>query len=60
MLESHGFDLHLAGDLKTCDLSTDQQFKDIAMHIFFQGTTQKNIFNYLKVAKQIIMKLLFL
>lgn len=60
MLESHGFDLQLTGDLKTCDLSTDQQFKDIAMQIFFQGTTQKNIFNYLKVAKQIILKLLFL
>ena len=60
MLESHGFDLQLTGDLKTCDLSTDQQFKDIAMHIFFQGTTQKNIFNYLKVTKQIILKLLFL
>ena len=58
MLESHGFDLQLIGDLKTCDLSTDQQFKDIAMHIFFQGMA--DFFKYLEVSVQIILKLSFL
>lgn len=37
MLQNHGFDLRLVGDLKTCDLSNDCKFKDVAMHIFFQG-----------------------
>ena len=37
MLEKHGFDIQLVGNLEKCDLSSDQQFKDIAMSIFFQG-----------------------
>lgn len=37
MLERHGFDLQLIGDLKTCDLSIDNKFKDVAMHIFVEG-----------------------
>ena len=31
MLQKHGFDLQLVGSLRTCDLSSDNQFKDIAM-----------------------------
>ena len=37
MLEKHGFEIQLVGDLEKCDLSSDQQFKDIAMSMFFQG-----------------------
>ena len=37
MLEKHGFEIQLVGDLEKCDLSSDQQFKDIAMSMFSQG-----------------------
>ena len=59
MLESHGFDLQLVGNLKTCDLSTDQQFKDIAMHIFFEGMGETNFFEYLKVANKLFRSVCF-
>ena len=39
MLESHGFDIKLIGELKTCDLSTNQQFNDILKGIIFEGMT---------------------
>ena len=38
MLQKHGFDLELVGNLRACDLPSDNQFKDIAMHIFIKGT----------------------
>ena len=39
MLESHGFDIKLIGELKRCDLSTNQQFNDILKGIIFEGMT---------------------
>ena len=39
MLESHGFDIQLVGDLKTCDLSSTQKFNDCIMHIL-QGMVE--------------------
>ena len=59
MLQSHGFDIKLIGKLKTCDLSTNQQFKDILKGIIFEGMTKK-LFKYLELARKIILKLLFL
>lgn len=50
MLESHGFDIKLIGKLKTCDLSTNQQFKDILNDIVFEGMTKK-LFKNLEVAR---------
>ena len=40
MLEKHGFNIQLVGALQKCDLSSDQQFKDIAIRIFFQGMVE--------------------
>lgn len=40
ILQRHGFNLQLLGNLKTCDLSIDQQFKDITMRIFLQGRVE--------------------
>ena len=41
MLQTHDFDLQLIGNLRTCDLSLDNQFKDIANHVFI-GKLKKN------------------
>ena len=41
MLQKHGFDLQLVGSLRKCDLSLDNQFKDIAMHIFIKGIVKR-------------------
>ena len=41
MLQKHGFDIQLVGDLRTCDLSMDNLFKDISMHIFIKGMLKK-------------------
>ena len=43
MLQKHGFDIQLVGSLRTCDLSSDNQFKDIAMHNFSTGI-EKDLF----------------
>ena len=43
MLQKHGFDLQLIGDLRTCDLSLENQFKDISMHILNKGMVKKSI-----------------
>ena len=43
MLQKHGFDIQLVGSLRTCDLSSDNQFKDIAMHNFSKGI-EKDLF----------------
>ena len=48
MLQKHGFDLQLVGDLRTCDLSLGNQFKDIAMHIFIKGMVKKSIHELFK------------
>ena len=41
MLQKHGFDLQLIGNLRISDLSLDNQFKDIAMHIFIKGMVKR-------------------
>ena len=43
MLQKHGFDIQLVGSLRTCGLSSDNQFKDIAMNNFSTGI-EKDLF----------------
>ena len=60
MLQKHGFDLQLVGSLRTCDFFLDNQFKDIAMHIFIKGIVKKNLnMHYLKVKRQTFLKVHF-
>ena len=49
MIQKHGLNLELVGDVKRCNLSTDQQFKDITMCIFFQGAVEKSILRISKL-----------
>ena len=50
MLVSHGFDIQLVGDLKTCDLSSTQKFNDSVMNIL-QGMVDNTFSKYLEASK---------
>lgn len=60
MLQSHGFDLQLVGNLKTCDLSLNEHFKDIAMYIYFQGMVKIFIYEVFGSCKSNFLESLFL